>query len=150
VAFKTLKSTVPGHFTTLWKSRSTSTLSGQLAQDAAEYYYSARAESVNRSVLWVFLTFSRISSNKSPLFTKMAFMLIHLLDTSTLFLYLDVIHLSCSGESVYKRKVFLFMLEIFLFLLTLYLHLMLMYQFYHLHCYPNLPPKPSQATETVG
>jgi hypothetical protein len=47
VAFKTLKSTVPGHFTTLWKSRSTSTPSGQLAQDAAEYFYSARAESVN-------------------------------------------------------------------------------------------------------
>jgi hypothetical protein len=45
-AFKTLKSTVPGHFTTLWKSRSTSTPPGQLARDAAEYYYSARAESV--------------------------------------------------------------------------------------------------------
>jgi hypothetical protein len=37
---------VPGHFTTLWKSRSTSTPPGQLARDAAEYYYSARAESV--------------------------------------------------------------------------------------------------------
>jgi hypothetical protein len=48
-AFKTLKSTVPGHFTTLWKLRSTSTPSGQLARYAAEYYYSARAESVNTS-----------------------------------------------------------------------------------------------------
>jgi hypothetical protein len=38
---------MPGHFTTLWKSRSTSTPSGQLAREAAEYYYSARAESVN-------------------------------------------------------------------------------------------------------
>jgi hypothetical protein len=46
-ALSTLKSTVPGHFTTLWKSRSTSTPSGQLAQEAAEYYYSARPESVN-------------------------------------------------------------------------------------------------------
>jgi hypothetical protein len=33
-AFKTLKSTVPGYFTTLWKLRSTSTPSGQLARDA--------------------------------------------------------------------------------------------------------------------
>jgi hypothetical protein len=41
---------VPGHFTTLWKSQSASTPSGQLAQGAAEYYYSARAESV-KSVL---------------------------------------------------------------------------------------------------
>jgi hypothetical protein len=49
-AFKTLKSTVPGHFTTLWKLRSTSTSSGQLARDAAEYYYSARAESVKQNV----------------------------------------------------------------------------------------------------
>jgi hypothetical protein len=46
VAFYTSKSTVPGHFTTLWKSRSTSTLSAQLAQEAAEYYYSAQVESV--------------------------------------------------------------------------------------------------------
>jgi hypothetical protein len=50
-AVKTLKSTVPGHFTTLWKSRNTSTPPGQLARDAAEYYYSARAESVNRTTL---------------------------------------------------------------------------------------------------
>jgi hypothetical protein len=50
-AFKTLKSTVPGHFTTLWKSRSTSTPSGQLVRDDAEYYYSARAESVKSLVL---------------------------------------------------------------------------------------------------
>jgi hypothetical protein len=35
------------HFTALWKSWSTSTLSGQLAREAAEYIYSARAESVN-------------------------------------------------------------------------------------------------------
>jgi hypothetical protein len=45
-AFETLKSTVPGHFTTLRKLRSTSTPSGLLARDAAEYDYSARAESV--------------------------------------------------------------------------------------------------------
>jgi hypothetical protein len=38
---------VSGHFTILWKSRSTSTLSGQLAREAAEYIYSARAEIVN-------------------------------------------------------------------------------------------------------
>jgi hypothetical protein len=38
---------MPGHFTTLWESRSTSTPSGQLARQAAEYYYSAWAESVN-------------------------------------------------------------------------------------------------------
>jgi hypothetical protein len=37
---------MPGHFTTLWESRSTSTPSGQLARQAAEYYYSAWAESV--------------------------------------------------------------------------------------------------------
>jgi hypothetical protein len=49
--FKTLKSTVPGHFTTLWKLRSTSTPSGQLARDAAEYYYSARAESVKSKLV---------------------------------------------------------------------------------------------------
>jgi hypothetical protein len=42
----TLKSTVPGHFTTLWKSQSTSTPSGQLVSEATEYIYSARAESV--------------------------------------------------------------------------------------------------------
>jgi hypothetical protein len=45
-AFKTLKSTVPDHFTTLCKSRSTSSPSGQLAREAAEYSYSVRAESV--------------------------------------------------------------------------------------------------------
>jgi hypothetical protein len=45
--FKLLKSTVPGHFTTLWKLRSTSTPSGQLAREAAEYMYSAGTESVN-------------------------------------------------------------------------------------------------------
>jgi hypothetical protein len=45
-AFQTLKSTMPGHFTTLWESRSTSTPSRQLARQAAEYYYSAWAESV--------------------------------------------------------------------------------------------------------
>jgi hypothetical protein len=55
---------VPGHFTTLWKLQSTSTPSGQLswrerprstitpsgqlAREAAEYYYSAWAESVNK------------------------------------------------------------------------------------------------------
>jgi hypothetical protein len=43
----TLKSTMPGHFTTLWKSRSTSTPSGRLAWEAAEYMYSAGTESVN-------------------------------------------------------------------------------------------------------
>jgi hypothetical protein len=37
---------MPGHFT-LWESRSTSTPSGQLARQAAEYSYSAWAESVN-------------------------------------------------------------------------------------------------------
>jgi hypothetical protein len=42
-----LKSTVPGHFTTLWERRSTGTLSGWLVREAAEYHYSARAESVN-------------------------------------------------------------------------------------------------------
>jgi hypothetical protein len=42
---------VPGHFTTLWKSWSTSTPSGQLVQEAAEYYYSVRAESVNVSMM---------------------------------------------------------------------------------------------------
>jgi hypothetical protein len=41
---------MPGHFTTLWESRSTSTPSGQLARQAAEYYYSAWAESVNKSL----------------------------------------------------------------------------------------------------
>jgi hypothetical protein len=41
---------VPGHFTTLWKLRSTSTPSGQLAREAAEYYYSARAESVKNNL----------------------------------------------------------------------------------------------------
>jgi hypothetical protein len=50
-AFKTLKSTVPDHFTTLWKSQSTSSPSGQLAREAAEYYYSVRAESVNTETL---------------------------------------------------------------------------------------------------
>jgi hypothetical protein len=44
---KTLKSTMPGHFTTLWKSRSTNTPSGQLAREAAEYIYSVQCESVN-------------------------------------------------------------------------------------------------------
>jgi hypothetical protein len=37
---------VPGHFTTLWKWRSTSTPSGQLASEAVEYIYSTWAESV--------------------------------------------------------------------------------------------------------
>jgi hypothetical protein len=37
---------MPGHFTTLWESRRTITPSGQLARQAAEYYYSAWAESV--------------------------------------------------------------------------------------------------------
>jgi hypothetical protein len=40
---------MPGHFTTLWKSRSTSTPSGQLAREAAEYIQPARAESVKSS-----------------------------------------------------------------------------------------------------
>jgi hypothetical protein len=41
---------MPGHFTTLWELRSTSTPSGQLARQAAEYYYSAWAESVKAAV----------------------------------------------------------------------------------------------------
>jgi hypothetical protein len=40
---------MPGHFTTLWKLQSTSTASGQLEQEAAEYIYCARAESVKYS-----------------------------------------------------------------------------------------------------
>jgi hypothetical protein len=49
---------VPGHFTTLWKSRSISTPSGQLAQEAAEYYYSARPECVNGSEPALLLQYS--------------------------------------------------------------------------------------------
>jgi hypothetical protein len=41
---------MPGHFTTLWESRSISTPSGQLARHATEYYYSAWAESVNNTL----------------------------------------------------------------------------------------------------
>jgi hypothetical protein len=52
---------VPGHFKTLWKSRSTSTPPGQLAQDAAEYIYSTRTESVK----WL-PTFRRNSVHLSP------------------------------------------------------------------------------------
>jgi hypothetical protein len=37
---------MPGHFTTLWKLWSTSTLSGRLAREAAEYMYCAGTESV--------------------------------------------------------------------------------------------------------
>jgi hypothetical protein len=37
---------MPGHFTTLWKSHDTSTLSGQLAREVAEYIYSAGMESI--------------------------------------------------------------------------------------------------------
>jgi hypothetical protein len=37
---------MPAHFKTLWKSQSTSTPSGQLALEVAEYQYSARTESV--------------------------------------------------------------------------------------------------------
>jgi hypothetical protein len=37
---------VPGHSITLWKLRSTSTPSGQLAQEAVDFNYSAQAESV--------------------------------------------------------------------------------------------------------
>jgi hypothetical protein len=37
VSISNFKSTVPGHFTTLWESQSTSTPSGQLAQEAAWY-----------------------------------------------------------------------------------------------------------------
>jgi hypothetical protein len=37
---------MPDHFTTLRKLQSTRTPSGQLAQEAAEYIYSAQAESV--------------------------------------------------------------------------------------------------------
>jgi hypothetical protein len=50
-AFWTLKSTVPGHFTILWKSQSTSTPSGQLAREATECIYSMWAESVKEN-LW--------------------------------------------------------------------------------------------------
>jgi hypothetical protein len=48
---------MPGHFTTLWKSQSTSTLSGQLAREAVEYYYSARAESVKWYEIFVTMVF---------------------------------------------------------------------------------------------
>jgi hypothetical protein len=41
---------VPGHFTTLWKSWSTSSPSGWLAQEAAEYVYSAETGSVKRNI----------------------------------------------------------------------------------------------------
>jgi hypothetical protein len=49
-AIYNLKSTVPGHFTTLWKSRSIYTPSGLVAWEVAEYIYSARTESVNTLV----------------------------------------------------------------------------------------------------
>jgi hypothetical protein len=39
---------MPGHFTTLWKSWSTSTPSGQLAREATEYIYFVRTESFKR------------------------------------------------------------------------------------------------------
>jgi hemerythrin-like domain-containing protein len=39
---------MPGHFTTFWKSQSTSTLSRQLAREAVEYIYFTQTESVKK------------------------------------------------------------------------------------------------------
>jgi hypothetical protein len=84
--FQTLKSTMPGHFTTLWKSRSTSTLSGRLVREAAMYIHSAGTESVNTLRTGIFFLYI---NHKSLIQSKVTFFLVnHALLPFFLLLYL--------------------------------------------------------------